>query len=107
MFDLAGDLACGAIIGALFWALGAVPGLAPPRTGRVVILINRFEVGFAFGALNPAVAAWLGGVLAGLLLALTEALRARRWALVLGLGAIGLVVLWLILNAEWGMRNAE
>lgn len=96
MAALLPNLIAGFLLGGLGVALGLALALTLARPTRVADLVNCFALGFAFGALDPPGAIWFYGVIGGLFLALAEALGTRRWAPLLGLGIIGVVVLWLL-----------
>ena len=90
------DLACGTIVGGALVAVTTMLGFAQPPAVRAVTVINRFAIGFVVGALDPPAASWLCGVLGGVILALSQAIDTRRWASLVGFGAIGAVVLGLL-----------
>jgi hypothetical protein len=72
------------------------------RTAMAGAFVNRFAIGFAIGATNLPVAHWLSGLLFGVLLSLPEAIITKAWIPIMALGAIGGIVIGLIIGA-WGI----
>ena len=63
---------------------------------------NRFAIGFVIGATNLPVAGWVRGLLFGLLLSLPEAIITKAWAPIMGIGAVGGVIIGFIVS-RWGI----
>ncbi|MEJ2750975.1 MAG: hypothetical protein P8183_24165 [Anaerolineae bacterium] len=64
--------------------------------------VNRFSIGFVVGAADLPLASWLNGLLFGLLLSLPDAIITKAWAPIMGIGAVGGIVIGLIIG-KWGM----
>lgn len=63
---------------------------------------NRFAIGFVIGATDLPVAGWVRGLLFGLLLSLPDAIITKAWAPIMGIGAIGGVIIGFIVS-KWGV----
>jgi hypothetical protein len=63
--------------------------------------LNRFAIGFVIGAARLPVPAWTNGLIFGLLLSLPDAIITKAYAPILGLGAIGGLVIGVIVE-KWG-----
>jgi len=63
--------------------------------------LNRFAIGFVIGAARLPVPGWANGLIFGLLLSLPDAIITKAYAPILGLGAIGGLVIGIIVG-KWG-----
>ena len=75
--------------------------LEDKRTAMVGAFTNRFAIGFVIGATDLPMAGWLNGLLFGLLLSLPDAIITKAWIPIMVLGAIGGVVIGLVIGT-WG-----
>lgn len=64
--------------------------------------VNRFAIGLVIGATNLPLAGWLNGLIFGVLLSLPDAIITRAWAPVLGIGAVGGVIIGFVVGL-WGV----
>ena len=92
---------CGLIWGALSAASMIPLEFADKKAALVGAFLNRFGIGFVLGAARLPVPAWVNGLIFGVLLSLPDAIITRAYAPILVLGAIGGVVISLIVN-KWG-----
>src|SRR5262245_65447660 len=63
--------------------------------------INRFSIGFVIGISTLPMPDWAQGLLIGLLLSLADAIISKTYAPILGLGAIGGLIIGVIVQ-KWG-----
>jgi len=66
------------------------------RRAMLGAFTHRFAVGFVICNASLPWMGWLNGLLLGLLLSLPDAIITKAWAPILGLGAIGGVVIGII-----------
>jgi hypothetical protein len=64
--------------------------------------VNRFSIGFVIGAADLPLASWINGLLFGLLLSLPDAIITKAWAPIMGMGAVGGIVIGLVVG-KWGV----
>ena len=88
---------CGLIYGALDVAL-MVPMLTDKRAAITGAFINRFSIGFVIAAIQLPWPGWATGLFIGVLLSLADALITKAYAPIIGLGAIGGVIIGVIVN---------
>ncbi|MFL6230016.1 MAG: hypothetical protein ACJ741_14690 [Pyrinomonadaceae bacterium] len=98
-------LLLGAICGVLFGTF-AVATMLPltftdKRAALVGAFLNRFAIGFCIGAARLPLPAWASGLVFGLLLSLPDAIITKAYAPILILGAVGGVVIGLVVG-KWG-----
>jgi hypothetical protein len=98
-------LMLGAICGIVWGALSAASMIPLEFTDKRAALagafLNRFAIGFVLGVARLPVSAWLNGLIFGVLLSLPDAIITKAYAPILILGAIGGVVISLIVG-KWG-----
>jgi hypothetical protein len=98
-------LMLGAICGAVWGALSAASMIPLEFTDKRAALagafLNRFAIGFVLGVARLPVSSWLNGLIFGVLLSLPDAIITKAYAPILILGAIGGVVISLIVG-KWG-----
>jgi hypothetical protein len=98
-------LMVGAICGIVWGALSAASMLPLEFTDKRAALmgafLNRFAIGFVLGVARLPVPAWVSGLIFGVLLSLPDAIITKAYAPILILGAIGGVVISLIVS-KWG-----
>jgi hypothetical protein len=92
---------CGIVWGALSAASMIPLEFSDKRAALAGAFLNRFAIGFVLGVARLPVPAWLNGLIFGLLLSLADAIITKAYAPILILGAIGGVVISLIVN-KWG-----
>lgn len=98
-------LMLGAVCGAVWGALSAASMIPLEFTDKRAALagafLNRFGIGFVLGVARLPVSSWLSGLIFGVLLSLPDAIITKAYAPILILGAIGGVVISLIVG-KWG-----
>jgi len=98
-------LLLGTICGLIYGALSAASMLPLSFTDKTAALtgafINRFAIGFVIGAARLPVPGWANGLIFGLLLSLPDAIITKAFAPILILGAIGGLVIGIIVG-KWG-----
>jgi len=92
---------CGLVYGALS-AASMVPLSFTDKTAALTgAFLNRFAIGFVIGASRLPAAPWLQGLIFGILLSLPDAIITKAFAPILVLGAVGGVIMGLIVG-RWG-----
>ena len=92
---------CGLVYGALS-AASMLPLSFEDKTAALVgAFLNRFAIGFVIGAARLPVPAWANGLIFGVLLSLPDAIITKTYAPILILGAVGGVVIGIIVG-KWG-----
>jgi hypothetical protein len=98
-------LALGTICGLIYGALSAASMLPLTFTDKRAALagafLNRFAIGFCIGAARLPLPSWAQGLVFGILLSLPDAIITKAYAPILILGAIGGVIIGLIVG-KWG-----
>ncbi|HYW69513.1 MAG TPA: hypothetical protein VE961_00675 [Pyrinomonadaceae bacterium] len=98
-------LLLGTICGLIYGALSAASMLPLTFSDKTAALtgafLNRFAIGFVIGAARLPVPGWANGLIFGLLLSLPDAIITKAYAPILGLGAIGGLVIGIIVG-KWG-----
>ena len=99
-------LLLGAICGLVYGALSAASMIPLKFDDKPAALagafLNRFGIGFVIGAARLPVAPWAQGLIFGLLLSLPDAIITKAYAPILILGAVGGVVIGLVVG-KWGV----
>lgn len=74
--------------------------LKMPDKNRAMLgaFFSRFAIGFLIGGSALPVAPWLGGLIIGLLLSLPDAIITKVYAPILGIGALGGIVIGAIIG---------
>lgn len=93
---------CGFVFGIIAVATMIPLKFEDKRAAMSGAFVNRFAVGFAIGATNLPLPMWLSGLLFGLLLSLPDAIITKAWIPILMLGAIGGIVIGIVVGA-WGI----
>src|SRR3954447_5890540 len=95
----------GAICGLVYGALSVASMIPLTFTDKKAALtgafINRFAIGFVIGAARLPMPSWAQGLLFGILLSLPDAIITKAYAPILILGAVGGVIIGLIIG-KWG-----
>lgn len=93
---------CGLIYGALS-AASMIPLEFPDKKAALAgAFLNRFGIGFVIGAAQLPVPSWANGLIFGLLLSLPDAIITKAYAPILILGAVGGLIIGLIVG-KWGI----
>ena len=89
---------CGLVYGALDAAL-MIPMQFPDKRAAITgAFINRFSIGFVIGAIQLPWPDWATGLFIGVLLSLADALITKAYAPIIGLGALGGVIIGVVVN---------
>ena len=98
-------LVLGTICGLIYGALSAASMLPLSFEDKTAALtgafLNRFAIGFVIGAARLPVPPWANGLIFGVLLSLPDAIITKTYAPILILGAVGGVVIGIIVG-KWG-----
>ena len=93
---------CGLIYGALS-AASMIPLSFPDKRAALLgAFLNRFSIGFVIGAARLPLPGWASGLIFGLLLSLPDAIITKTYAPILILGAVGGLVIGVIVG-KWGV----
>lgn len=96
------QLVLGVICGLVFGAVSVATMLPPPfpdkRVAMLGAFVSSFGIGMVIGATDLSIAGWQKGLLWGQLLSLPDAIITKAWAAMLGLGAIGGLIIGLIVG---------
>jgi hypothetical protein len=89
-------ITCGAAFGAI--AVGMMIPMAFPdkRAALTAAFLNRFAIGLVICVVSLSWPSWFVGLFFGLLLSLPAAIITKAWAPIVGIGAIGGVIIALI-----------
>src|SRR6266404_4497002 len=93
---------CGLIYGALSAAAMIPLSFADKTAALTGAFINRFAIGFVIGAARLPVPSWARGLIFGILLSLPDAIITKAFAPILLIGAVGGLVIGIILD-KWGV----
>ena len=92
----------GAVCGIIFGGLAVASMISisfPDKTAALLgAFINRFSIGFVVGSVRLAWPGWMTGLVFGVMLSLADAVITKAYAPILGMGAIGGVVIGLIVH---------
>lgn len=95
----------GTICGVLYGALSAasmIPLTFPDKRAALLgAFFNRFAIGFVIGAARLPLPSWAQGLIFGVLLSLADAIITKAYAPILILGAVGGVIIGIIVG-RWG-----
>ena len=89
---------CGLIFGALAAAFMIPMQFTDKRAAITGAFINRLSIGFVIGAIQLPWPGWTTGLCIGVLLSLADALITKAYAPIIGLGAIGGLIIGVIVN---------
>src|ERR671933_2170074 len=92
---------CGLVYGALSSASMLPLTFPDKRAALLGAFLNRFAIGFVIGAARLPVPSWAQGLIFGVLLSLPDAIITKAYAPILVIGAVGGVVIGLIVG-KWG-----
>ena len=94
-------LLCGLLFGAISVATMIPLSFDDKRAALLGAFINRFAIGVVIGVAALPVPGWLTGLLFGLLLSLPDAIITKAYAPIIGLGAIGGLIIGFVVSS-WG-----
>ena len=96
MSHAAVGLICGVVFGAL--SVGSMLPLAFPdkRAALTAAFLDRFAIGFVISVAQLSGPSWAVGLFFGVLMSAPSAIITKAWAPILGFGAVGGVVIALI-----------
>ena len=93
---------CGLVYGALS-AASMIPLSFSDKTAALTgAFLNRFAIGFVIGAARLPLPSWTQGLIFGILLSLPDAIITKTYVPILLLGAVGGVIIGLIVG-KWGV----
>ena len=97
MTRVALGILCGAVFGAVAVALMLPLSFPDRRAALSAAFLNRFAIGLLIAVSDLGLAGWLSGLMIALLLSAPAAIITKAYAPILGLGAIGgLLVGWIV-----------
>jgi len=89
---------CGIIFGIVAVAIMIPMKFDDKRAAMAGAFVSRFAVGFVIGATNLPLPGWATGLLFGLLLSLPDAIITKAWVPIMGLGAIGGLLIGIVVG---------
>ena len=97
------------VLGGVVLGVVAVLSMLPlefpdKRAALSAAFLNRFAIGVAIGAAQIARPGWMAGLMFGLLLSVPDAIITKAWAPIIGMGAVGGVLIGLAVS-HWGWRG--
>jgi hypothetical protein len=99
-------LTIGVICGIVYGILSAatmIPLEFPDKKAAMLgAFINRFSIGFVIGITKLPLPGWAQGLIIGILLSLADAIITKTYIPILGLGAVGGVIIGVIVQ-KWGV----
>lgn len=96
MTRVALGILCGAVFGAVAVAVMLPMSFPDKRAALTAAFLNRFAIGLMIAVADLGLAGWLSGLVISLLLSAPAAIVTRAYAPILGLGAIGgLLIGWI------------
>jgi hypothetical protein len=95
------------LLGGVIFGIVAILSMLPlefsdKRAALTAAFVNRFAIGFAIGAAQLAWPAWVVGLTFGLLLSVPEAIITKAWVPIIGMGALGGVLIGVAVG-RWGL----
>ena len=97
MTRVALGILCGAVFGAVAVALMLPLSFPDRRAALSAAFLNRFAIGLLIAVSDLGLAGWLSGLMIALLLSAPAAIITKAYAPILGLGAIGgLLIGWIV-----------
>jgi hypothetical protein len=87
---------CGLAFGLVSVATMIPLAFPDKRTALTAAFVDRFAIGFVIAVAGVSWPGWLAGLFFGLLLSLPSAIVTKAWAPILGMGAVGGVIIGLI-----------
>lgn len=99
MTPVALGVSCGAVFGALSVGLMIPLTFPDKRAALTAAFLNRFAIGLVICVARLGWPGWAAGIFFGVLLSLPEAIITKAWAPILGIGALGGMIIGLIAAA--------
>jgi hypothetical protein len=97
MTRVALGILCGAVFGAVAVALMLPLSFPDRRAALSAAFLNRFAIGLLIAVSDLGLPGWLSGLVISLLLSAPAAIITKAYAPILGLGAIGgLLIGWIV-----------
>lgn len=97
-------LLSGIIAGTAFGIIDILLMIPLPIENKLMAMIgafiNRFAIGFFIANSEIPVPSWIKGLLTGLLLSLPDAITTKTYIPIIGIGAVGGLIIGLVLNGE-------
>jgi hypothetical protein len=87
---------CGLAFGLVSVATMIPLAFPDKRTALSAAFVDRFAIGFVIAVAGVSWPGWLAGLFFGVLLSLPSAIVTKAWAPILGLGAVGGVIIGLV-----------
>jgi hypothetical protein len=87
---------CGLAFGLVSVATMIPLAFPDKRTALTAAFVDRFAIGFVIAVAGVSWPGWLAGLFFGLLLSLPSAIVTKAWAPILGMGAVGGVIIGLV-----------
>lgn len=88
--------ACGVTFGLIAVATMLPLSFPDKRAALTAAFLDRFAIGFVIAVVNLPWPGWATGLFFGLLLSAPSAIVTRAWVPILGLGAVGGVIIGLV-----------
>ena len=95
-------LICGVVFGIIDILIMLPMAFEDKKAALAGAFVNRFSIGFVIGAADLPLASWINGLIFGLLLSLPDAIITKAWAPIMGMGAVGGLVIGLVIG-QWGV----
>ncbi len=95
-------LICGVVFGIIDILIMLPMEFEDKKAALTGAFVNRFSIGFVIGAADLPLASWINGLIFGLLLSLPDAIITKAWAPIMGMGAVGGIVIGLVVG-KWGV----
>ena len=89
---------CGAAFGLVAVAVMLPLSFPDKRAALTAAFVDRFAIGFVIGVAALPWPGWAAGLFFGLLLSAPSAIVTKAWAPILGLGAVGGVIIGLVVS---------
>lgn len=102
---------CGAVFGIIAVATMLPLSFPDKRAALTAAFLDRFAIGFVIGVVDLPWPGWASGLFFGLLLSAPSAVITKAWGPILGLGAVGGLIIGLVVAhvapaavAAWPIR---
>jgi hypothetical protein len=89
---------CGLVFGAIDTAIMLPMSFPDKRAAITAAFIARFGIGFAIGAARLPWPGWAVGICFGLLLSIPDAIITKAYAPIIGMGALGGLIIGVIIG---------
>ncbi|PWK13944.1 hypothetical protein [Tumebacillus permanentifrigoris] len=98
MNPVASGLIAGLVFGIISVLVMIPLQFSDKRAAMIGSFINRFAIGLVIATIELGLPGWGKGILVGLLLSLPDAIITKSWAPIIGMGAIGGLVIGLLVG---------